>query len=106
MESEGSVVYYDRANHSLRLVLSGGEEIQLRYLAPDLEFRTVEAGAPPCLPLWLNHEQADILSKMIHHILDKVRISEHASAVLAALAPQVDELRDLLAALDDAPPAD
>lgn len=104
MESEGSVVYYDRAENSLRLVLSGGEEIYLRRLPPELEFRAVEPGAPPRLPLWLSQDQADILSRMIHHILDKVRISQRASAVLGELAPQVDELRDLLAALDDPPP--
>ncbi len=104
MDEEASVVFYNRANNRLRLVLPGGEELQLRGLAPDLEFRAVEVGGPPRQPLWLSHEQAGILSKTIHHVLEHVRISSRAREVLAELAPQVDELRDVLEALESDDP--
>ena len=55
--------------------------------------------------LWLSAEQADVLSKMIDYILQRVKISPPSQQALQALAPQVAQLRDeLQAAL--APAAD
>ena len=101
MDDEGGVVHYDVAAGTLRLRLDGGEEVTIAGLR-DPSFRSGGGAAPLSVPLWLNAKQANVLGKMINHILANVRISEASRAVLEELRPQVDDKKAELDALADA----
>ena|SRR5690242_14526735 len=96
MDDDAPAVRYDAAAGTLHVRLAGGEEITVAGLGPDVGFW--QAGDTPSGPLWLSAEQADVLSKMIDYILQKVRISAPSQEALQALAPQVAQLRDELQA--------
>ena len=106
MDDDAPAVRFDAAAGTLLVRLAGGEEIAVNGLGPDVGFWQAAGGAPSGA-LWLTAEQADVLSKMIDYILQKVKISPPSQQSLAALAPQVAQLRDELqagaaAASDDA----
>jgi hypothetical protein len=103
MDDDAPAVRHDAAAGSLHVRLAGGEEITIAGLGPDVGFwqdgSSARGGA-----LWLSAEQADVLSKMIDYILQRVKISPPSQQALQELGPQVAQLRDeLQAAL--APPA-
>ena len=96
MDDEAPAVRYDAAAGTVHVRLAGGEEVTVAGLGPDVGFW--QAGAAPSGALWLSAEQADVLSKMIDYILQKVRISPPSQQALQELAPQVAQLRDELQA--------
>ncbi len=93
MDDEAPVARYDPLAGTLRLRLTGGEDVTIAGLGPDLPIWR-GAGEAAGLPLWLTGGQADVLGKMIGYILQSVRISEGSRAVLEELAPQVAQLKD------------
>ena len=100
MDDEAPVARYDPTAGTVRLRLTGGEEVAVGGLGPELPIWRVVGGAPPSGALWLTAEQADVLGKMIEYILNKVKISEASQRVLEELGPQVVQLREeLLAAV-------
>ncbi len=100
MDDEAPVARYDPAAGTVRLRLTGGEEVVIGGLGPDLPIWRVAAAAPPSGALWLTAEQADVLGKMIDYILSKVKISPPSQRVLEELGPQVVQLKEeLLAAV-------
>ena len=96
-DDEGSVVWYDMAAQSVRLRLSGGEEVRIGAI-PDLQFRALD-GEVQRLPLWLSRPQADVLGKMIDFILKRQPITTESRALLQELLPLVSDLRDELVGL-------
>ncbi len=109
MDDEAPVARYDPAAGTLRVRLTGGEEVAIAGLGPDLPIWR-GSGEAAGLPLWLTGGQADVLGKMIQYILQSVRISEGSRAVLEELGPQVAQLKDEIDAARFAdgpvPPAD
>jgi hypothetical protein len=108
MDDEAPVARYDAAAGMLRLRLAGGEEVTIAGVGMDLAFWRGGGEQPASAPMWLSLEQADVLSKMIEYILQKVRISPTSRQVLEELSPQVAQLKDELeaaaaAAENDAP---
>ena len=96
MDDDAPAVRYDAVAGTLHVRLAGGEEITVAGLGPDVGFWQVGGG--PSGALWLSAEQADVLSKMIDYILQKVRVSAPSQQALQALAPEVAQLRDELQA--------
>ena len=96
MDDDAPAVRHDAAAGTLHVRLPGGEEITVAGLGPDVGFW--QQGGAPSGALWLSAEQADVLSKMIDYILQKVRVSAPSQQALQALAPQVAQLRDELQA--------
>jgi hypothetical protein len=96
MDDDAPAVRYDAAAGTLHVRLAGGEEITVAGLGPDVGFWQV--GGAQHGALWLSAEHADVLSKMVDYILEKVRISAPSQQALQALAPQVAQLRDELQA--------
>jgi hypothetical protein len=97
MDDEAPVARYDPTPGSLQLRLTGGEEITIVGLGPDLPLWRGRGDAA-ALPLWLTAAQADVLGKMIDYILQRVKISPESRAVLQDLAPQVGQVHDELEA--------
>jgi hypothetical protein len=97
MDDEAPIARYDPTPGSLQLRLTGGEEIMIVGLGPDLPLWRGQGDAA-ALPLWLTMSQADVLGKMIEYILQRVKISPESRAVLEDLAPQVGQLLDELVA--------
>ena len=98
MDDEAPVARYDPTAGTVRLRLTGGEEVVVGGLGPELPIWRVAGGVPPSGPLWLSADQADVLGKMIDYIVSKVKISAPSQRVLEELAPQVAQLRDELLA--------
>jgi hypothetical protein len=98
MDDEAPIARYDPTAGTVRLRLTGGEEVVVGGLGPELPIWRVAGGQPPSGPLWLSADQADVLGKMIEYILTKVKISAPSQAVLQDLAPQVAQLRDEMVA--------
>ena len=98
MDDEAPIARYDPTAGTVRLRLTGGEEVVVGGLGPELPIWRVAGGQSPSGPLWLTAEQADVLGKMIEYILAKVKISPPSQAVLQELAPQVAQLRDEMVA--------
>ncbi len=105
MDDDAPAVRYDAAAGTLHVRLAGGEEITVAGLGPDVAFWH-EGNGGRGGALWLSAEQADVLSKMIDYILQKVRISAPSQQALQALAPHVAQLRDELQAAAAGPGAD
>jgi hypothetical protein len=103
MDDEAPIARYEPTTGSLQLRLTGGEELTLVGLGPDLPLWRGR-GEAAALPLWLTVGQADVLGKMIDYIIQRVKISPESRAVLEDLAPQVGQLHDELEAA--AAPAD
>ncbi|HLH21058.1 MAG TPA: hypothetical protein VK066_00930 [Chloroflexota bacterium] len=97
MDDDAPAVRYDAGAGTLQVRLAGGEEVTVAGLGPDVGFWQ-GSGAAASGALWLSAEQADVLSKMIDYILQKVRISAPSQQALQTLAPQVAQLRDELQA--------
>lgn len=81
------------------LGISLGENRQLTLDGMPAETHFVYAGEAEIdqHPLWLSHEEADVLSKMVNYILERVKVSEQATEVLSALQPRIEEVRDTAA---------
>jgi hypothetical protein len=95
MDDEAPVARYDPAAGTLRLRLTGGEEVLIGGLGADLALWRTDGEASRA-PLWLTAAQADVLGKMIDYILKQVRVSAASQEALAALQPQVADVRDQL----------
>ena len=106
MEDEAPIVRYDAAAGTLRLRLTGGEEVAIAGLGPDLAFWRGGGAEPVSAPIWLSAKQVDVLGKMIDHILQNVRISAPSRQVLEELGPQVAQLKEELEAADKGSPSD
>src|SRR5262245_30529536 len=96
MDDEAPVVRYDAAAGTLEVRLSGGEDLRVAGLGADVPFWRLDAGAPPVGALWLSAGQADVLSKMVAYILERVKISDASRHTLAELAPQLAQLKEEL----------
>jgi hypothetical protein len=97
MDDEAPIARYDPTVGSLQVRLTGGEDITIVGLGPDLPLWRGR-GDTAALPLWLTAGQADVLGKMIDYILQRVKISPTSRAVLEDLGPQVGQLLDELEA--------
>lgn len=113
MDDEAPVARYEPAAGRLHLRLTGGEEVIVTGLGPDLPLWRVDGAGEPAGALWLSATQADVLAKMIDYVLGRVKISTTAQQALQELAPAVAQLRDELTLLtntqgpgDDNPSAD
>ncbi|HZU06562.1 MAG TPA: hypothetical protein VFB73_11355 [Chloroflexota bacterium] len=96
MEETGPVACYNVSAGTLHVQLAGGEELTVSGLGPDLVLYRQDDAETLQLPLWLSAQQADVLGKAIEYILRHVRISPAAQQILAALAPEVQQLKGRL----------
>ncbi|HEY7062724.1 MAG TPA: hypothetical protein VII06_14690 [Chloroflexota bacterium] len=106
MDDDAPAVRFDAAAGTLYVRLAGGEEVAIAGLGPDVAFWQTADGGAPSGALWLSAEQADVLTKMIDYILQRVKISAASQGALEGLAPQVAQLRDELQAAAAPPTAD
>ena len=72
------------------MVQTNGPAVTVDGLIGDLDFERITPEGDSTLALWLDAAQADVLAKMIRHIVDKVPIRAESKQLLEDLLPQVE----------------
>lgn len=81
------MIQIDADDGAVRIELPHGEAATIEGLHPGVP---VERGSQRAL--FLEHDEAETLGKMIDYILEKVRIRPESEAALRAVRPRLDEL--------------
>lgn len=92
---DGPRLAYNPDDGSVLLQTSGtnGPAVNVEGLLGEVIFeRLTEDGR--ALALWLEQTEADVLVKMIRHILDKVPIRAESKQLLSDLLPRVEAVLD------------
>ena len=98
MNDDGRVeVKFDPFLGTLGISLGDNRQLTLDGLPPETAFIYTGEADVDQFPLWLSHEEADVLTKMVGYILSKVKVSEQATDVLSSLQPRLEALRDAAA---------
>jgi hypothetical protein len=95
VEDTSPRLVYDPDGGSVMVQTTGpasGPAVTVDGLVGDVVFERSTAEGEIALALWLESGQADVLTKMIRYILDKVRITEESKQTLADILPQVEAL--------------
>jgi hypothetical protein len=74
------------------MVQTAGPAVTVDGLVGELGFERITPDGESALALWLEAPQADVLAKMIRHILAKVPIRAESQQLLRDLLPQVEAL--------------
>jgi hypothetical protein len=69
-----------------------GPAVTVDGLEGELGFERITPEGESALALWLDAAQADVLGKMIRHILDKVPIRPESKQLLSDILPHVETL--------------
>lgn len=91
MEDTSPRLVYNPDDGSVVLQL-GGPAVTVDGLVGDLTFERMTPEGESALALWLDAGQADVLTKMIRYIVEKVRITPESKQTLTDLLPQVEAL--------------
>jgi hypothetical protein len=86
-------VRFDRFIGTLSLEL-GARQITIDDLPNDTRFLFSGETDQDQHALWVTLDEADVLVKMVNHIIEKVRVSEHAKETLTELLPRIIAVRD------------
>ncbi|MFN8635653.1 MAG: hypothetical protein U0893_17535 [Chloroflexota bacterium] len=92
---EGPRLAYNPDDGSVLLQTTGsnGPAVNVEGLVGEVIFeRLTENGS--ALALWLEQPEADVLVKMIRHILDRVPIRAESKQLLSDLLPRVEAVLD------------
>ena len=91
MEDTSPRLVYNPDDGSVMLHTSG-PAVTVDGLVEEVGFERITPEGETALALWLEAPQADVLAKMIRHILDKVPIRPESQQLLQDLLPQVEAL--------------
>lgn len=91
MDETSPRLVYNPADGSVMLQL-GGPVVTVDGIVGEAEFERISGAGESGLALWLEPKQADVLAKMIGHIIENVRIREESKQTLIELLPQVQAL--------------
>jgi hypothetical protein len=75
-----------------------GPSVTVDGIVGNLAFLKIASEGEDTLALWLDQGQADVLAKMIRHILEKVPIRPESQELLRGILPQVEALLEQHAA--------
>jgi hypothetical protein len=70
----------------------GGPAVTVDGIVGEVGFERITPEGESELALWLEASQADVLAKMIRHILEKVPIRAESQQILRDLLPAVEAL--------------
>lgn len=93
MDDEAPRLVYNPDDGSVELRV-GGRSVTVDGLDAEVVFERMTPDGDAAAPLWLAQGEADVLRKMIRHILARVRITEESKATLAELLPRVEAIAD------------
>ena len=89
MEDSSPRLVYNPDDGSVMLQL-GGPAVTVDGIVGEIDFERISPEGESAIALWLEPAQADVLAKMIRHILDKVPIRPESKQLLSDLLPQVE----------------
>jgi hypothetical protein len=69
-----------------------GPAVTVDGIVGEVGFERITPEGESALALWLDGPQADVLAKMIRHILEKVPIRAESQQLLRDILPQVEAL--------------
>ena len=91
MEDTSLRLVYNPDDGSVMLHTSG-PAVTVDGIVGEVAFERMTAEGDSALALWLDGPQADVLGKMIRHILEKVPIRPESQQLLRDILPQVEAL--------------
>jgi hypothetical protein len=74
------------------MLQTNGPAVTVDGLEGEVGFERITPEGESALALWLEGAQADVLAKMIRHILEKVPIRPESQQLLRDILPQVEAL--------------
>jgi hypothetical protein len=87
-ESSPRLVY--NSDDGSVMVQTSGPAVTVDGLMGDMDFERITPEGESTLALWLDQSQADVLAKMIRHIIDKIPVRPESKQLLEDLLPQVE----------------
>ena len=91
MEDTSPRLVYNPDDGSVMLQTSG-PAVTVDGIVGEVGFERITPEGESALALWLDQPQADVLAKMIRHILEKVPIRPESQQLLRDILPQVEAL--------------
>lgn len=93
MDETSPRLVYNPDDGSVMLQTStGGPAVTVDGIVGEVEFERISSEGESALALWLEPAQADVLAKMIDHIVENVRIRAESKQTLTDLLPHVQAL--------------
>lgn len=89
MEDTAPRLVYNPDDGSVLLSM-GGPAVTVDGIDAEITFERITPTGDSALALWLEAGQADVLVKMIRHILETVKIRPESQQALSDLLPQVE----------------
>jgi hypothetical protein len=74
------------------ILQTAGPAVTVDGIVGEVGFERITPEGETALALWLDPPQADVLGKMIRHILEKVPIRPESQQLLRDILPQVEAL--------------
>jgi hypothetical protein len=74
------------------ILQTAGPAVTVDGIVGEVGFERITPEGESALALWLDAPQADVLGKMIRHILEKVPIRPESQQLLRDILPQVEAL--------------
>ena len=75
------------------MVQTSGPAVTVDGIVGEIDFERITPEGDSTLALWLDAGQADVLAKMIRHIIEKIAIRPESKQLLADLLPQVEAIQ-------------
>ena len=91
MEDTSPRLVYNPDDGSVMLQTTG-PAVTVDGIVGEVGFERITPEGESALALWLDGSQADVLAKMIRHILEKVPIRPESQQLLRDILPQVEAL--------------
>jgi hypothetical protein len=89
---DGSPRLVYNADDGSVMVHTSGPAVTVDGLTGEIAFERITPEGESTLALWLDQPQADVLAKMIRHILEKVPIRPESQQLLRDILPQVEAI--------------
>ena len=91
MEDTSPRLVYNPDDGSV-ILQTAGPAVTVDGIVGEVGFERITPEGESALALWLDAPQADVLGKMIRHILEKVPIRPESQQLLRDILPQVEAL--------------
>lgn len=88
MEETSPRLVYNSDDGSV-MVQTSGPAVTVDGIVGEIEFERITPDGDSTLALWLDASQAEVLAKMISHIIEKVPIRAESKQLLEDLLPSV-----------------
>ena len=92
MEETSPRLVYNSDDGSV-MVQTNGPAVTVDGLMGEIDFERITPDGESTLALWLDAPQADVLAKMIRHIIEKIAIRPESKQLLADLLPLVEAIQ-------------